>query len=156
MCLLWLTVSQATPIHSIRMTSLGIRFVLEFMHLAWSLYCISHYSLIVQSYYFFCSTILPILCIFFCILCENVFSIPRTLWQINMVSELTVGQSSDLSKTRFFTDLAWKLSNSSKIWHCTKRQGLPLNTPSKEIVDQACLIDYAGCDESINVQVVRP
>ena len=34
--------------------------------------------------------------------------------------------------------------------------GLPLNTPSKELVDQACLIDYAGCDESLNVQAVWP
>ena len=28
-------------------------------------------------------------------------------------------------------------------------QGLPLNIPSKELVDQAFLIDYAGCDESL-------
>ena len=33
--------------------------------------------------------------------------------------------------------------------HCTRSQGLPLNTPSKELVDQACLIDYDGCDESL-------
>ena len=57
--------------------------------------------------------------------------VPRLLWQINMVSELMVEQSSDLSKTSFLTDLSWKLSNSSKIQHCTRSQGLPLNTPSK-------------------------
>ena len=28
-------------------------------------------------------------------------------------------------------------------------EGLPLNTPSKGIVDQACLINYAGCDENL-------
>ena len=92
---------------------------------------------------------LTILCIFVCILCESVFSVPRPLWQINMVSELMAGWISDLSKTRFLTDLAWKLSNSSKIQHCTRSQGLPLNTPSKEIDHQDCLIDYAGCDESL-------
>ena len=75
--------------------------------------------------------------------------VPRLLWYINMVSDLSEGRSSDLSKTRFLTDLAWKLSNSSKIQHCTRSQGLPLNTPSKELVDQAFLIDYAGCDESL-------
>ena len=41
------------------------------------------------------------------------------------------------------------MSNSSKIQHCTRSQGLSLNTPSKELVDQACLIDYARCDESL-------
>ena len=105
---------------------------------------------------FYCSTILPILGIFFYILCETVFSVPRPLWKINMVSDIMVGQSSDLSKTSLLTDLAWKLSNSSKIQHCSRSQGLPLNAPSKEIVDQACLIDYAGCDKILNVQSVRP
>ena len=28
-------------------------------------------------------------------------------------------------------------------------EGLPLNIPSKGIVDQACLINYAGCDENL-------
>ena len=39
------------------------------------------------------------------------------------------------------------MSNSSKIHHCTRSQGLPLNTTSNELVDQAFLIDYARCDE---------
>ena len=36
-----------------------------------------------QSCQFHCSTILPILCIFVCIICEIVFSVPRPLRQIN-------------------------------------------------------------------------
>ena len=28
-------------------------------------------------------------------------------------------------------------------------ENLPLNIPSKGIVDQACLINYAGCDENL-------
>ena len=66
-----------------------------------------------------------------------------------MVSELMAGRSFDLSKTRFLQILHenWaKLKNSSSD---TRIQGLPLNTPSKEIVYQACLIDYARCDESL-------
>ena len=117
------------------------------MHLAWSLYCIIHYSLIIQSCYSHCSTILPILCLIVWILCETVFLVPRPLWQINIVSELTAGRSSDLSKTWFWQILHEILTKSSKFQHCTRSQGLPLNTPSKEIVDQACLINYVGCNE---------
>ena len=130
------------------MTSLGIWIVLEFMHLAWSLYCIIHYSLIIQSCYSHCSTILPLLCIFVCILWETVFSVPIPLWQINMVSNLMARRSSDLSKKGFWQILYEKLSKSSKFHHCTRSQGLPLNTPHKGIVDQACLINYVGCDEN--------
>ena len=131
------------------MTSLGIWIVLEFMYLAWSLYCITHSLLIIQSCYSFCSTIMPFSCLIVWNLLWDCDLVPILLWQINMVSELTVGKILNLSKTRVLIDLAWKLSNSSKIQHCTRSQGLPLNTPSKEIVDQACLIDYDGCDESI-------
>ena len=30
-----------------------------------------------------------------------------------------------------------------------KAEGLPLNTPSNGIVDQACLMKYVGCDENM-------
>ena len=35
-------------------------------------------------------------------------------------------------------------------------EGLPLNTPSKGIVDQACLIKYDGCDENLKCVGSRP
>ena len=38
----------------------------------------------------------------------------------------------------------------------TKVEGLPLNTQSKGIVDQACLINYAGCDENLKCAGYRP
>ena len=41
------------------------------------------------------------------------------------------------------------MSNSSKFQQCTRSQGLLLNILSKELVDQAYLIDYVGCDESL-------
>ena len=62
----------------------------------------SFFHLIIQSYYFHCSTIFPILCIFVCVLCETMFSVLRPLWQINMVSELMVGQSSYSQKQVFW------------------------------------------------------
>ena len=73
----------------------------------------------------------------------------RSMFKINMVSELMVGWSSISQKQAFWQISAWNLSNSSKIQHCTRNQGLPLNTPSKELVDESCLIDYVGCDESL-------
>ena len=39
--------------------------------------------LIIKICYFHCSTILPILLLSVCILCETMFSVPRPLWQIN-------------------------------------------------------------------------
>ena len=66
-----------------------------------------------------------------------------------MVSEHAARWRSISQEQAFWHNSPWNLSNSSKIQHCTKIQGLPLNTPSKELVDQACLIDYAGCDESL-------
>ena len=77
------------------------------------------------------------------------FFVPRSIDKINIVSELTVGRSSISQKQDFWQISTWNLSNSSKIQHCTRSQGLPLNTPGKELVDQACLINYAGCDESL-------
>ena len=65
------------------MTSLGIRIVLEFMHLAWSLYSIKILSFDYTELLLPLRTILPILCIFVCILCETMFLVPRRLWQIN-------------------------------------------------------------------------
>ena len=103
----------------------------------------------IQSGYSFCSPITPFSCLMVINLWWDCVLVPRLLWQINMVSDLTTGRSSNLSKTRFLIDLAWKLSNSSKIQHCTRSQGLPLNTPSKELGYQAFLIDYARCDESL-------
>ena len=35
-------------------------------------------------------------------------------------------------------------------------EGLPLNTPSKGIVDQDCLINYVGCDENLKCAGCRP
>ena len=52
-------------------------------------------------------------------------------------------------KKCFWHILHEKLSKSSKFQHCTRSQGLPLNTPSQGIVDQACLINCAGCDENL-------
>ena len=52
------------------------------------------------------------------------------MWNINMVSELMEGRISISQKQAFWHIFAWKLSNSSKLHHCTKSQGLPLNTPS--------------------------
>ena len=77
------------------------------------------------------------------------FFVPRSMCKINLVSEHTADQRSISQKQDFWQISPWNLSNSSKIQHCTRSQGLPLNTPSKELVDQACLIDYAGCDESL-------
>ena len=65
--------------------------------------------LFIQSCYFHCNTIFPILCIFVCILCETVFSVLRPLWQANMVFKFIEGRSSNLSKIRFLKDLAWKI-----------------------------------------------
>ena len=67
--------------------------------------------------------------------------VPRLLWQINMVSDLTSGRSSFSQKHGFWQILHEKLSKISKFQHCTRSQGLPLNTPSKAIVDQ----DLALC-----------
>ena len=77
------------------------------------------------------------------------FLVPRSCARINMVSEHTAGRRSISQKQDFWQISPWKVSNSSKFQHCTRSQGLPLNIPSKELVDQACLIDYAGCDESL-------
>ena len=137
----WLVVNLSVHygLHSVKLDSL-IQFEwypweleLSWNSCFWHDHCIVLFIIhwLYRAATFYCSTILPILCIFVCILCETVFSIPRPLWQINMVSEPMVGWSSDLSKTIFLIDLAWKLSNSSKIQHCTRSQGLPLNTPSK-------------------------
>ena len=115
----------------------------------WSCIVLLNLCVNIQSGYSFYSTITPFSWLIVIFLWWDLCLVPRSLCEINMVSELTVGRSSDLSKTRFLTDLAWKLSNSSKIQHYTRSQGLPLNTPTKEIVDQAWLIDYAGSDESL-------
>ena len=131
------------------MTSLGIRISFSFMLVAWSCIVLLILCVNIQRGYSFCRTITPFSCLIVINIWWDLCLVPRLLWQINMVSELTVGRSSNLSKTRFLTNLAWKLSNSSKIQHYTRSQGLPLNTLSKEIVDKACLTDYVGCDESL-------
>ena len=131
------------------MDSLGIRIALSFILATWSLYCITHSLLIIQSCYSFCNTIMPFSCLIVWNLLWDCVLVPRLLWQINMVSELMVGWSSDLSKTWFLIDLAWKNGESSKFLHCTRSKGLPLNTLSWKIVDQASLINYARCDESL-------
>ena len=41
-----------------------------------------------------------------------------------------------------------KLSKFSPSSTAPKAENLPLNIPSKGIVDQACLINYAGCEEN--------
>ena len=123
------------------------------MHGIVILYCLYKYTerkpIWYSSYFQFMSILLIILWWFR-------FLVPRSCARINMVSELTVGRRSISQKQDFWQISPWKVSNSSKIQHCTKSQGLPLNTPSKELVDQACLIGYAGCDESLNVQAVWP
>ena len=132
------------------MTSLGIQNVLEFMHLAWSLYCITHSLLIIQSCYSYCSTIMPFSCLIVWNLLWDCVLVPRLPWQINMVSELTVVRSSYLSKIWFLTDLSWKmeqnLKNSST---ASKAKAYHLIPQVKEFFYQACLINYVGCDESL-------
>ena len=75
--------------------------------------------------------------------------VPRSMCKNNMVLEHMERRRSISQEQDFWQISPWNLSNSSKIQHCTRSQGLPLNTPSKELVDQACLIDYARCDESL-------
>ena len=77
------------------------------------------------------------------------FLVPRSCARINMVLELTAERRTISQEQDFWQISPWEVSNSSKFQHCTRCQGLPLNIPSKELVDQACLIDYAGCDESL-------
>ena len=95
-----------------------------------------------SSYFQFMSILLIILWWFW-------FLVPRSCGRINMVSEHAVGRRSISQEQDFWHISPWNLSNSSKFQHCTRSQCLPLNTPSKELVDQACLIDYARCDESL-------
>ena len=73
--------------------------------------------------------------------------VPRSMWNISMVSNHMEGWISISQKKSFRQISPWKVSNRSKIQHYTRSQGLPLNTASKELVDQDFLIDYAGCDE---------
>ena len=115
--------------------------------IAWHCYC--NHSLFIEyterkPFWFWLTPFLSYLLI----ICRwDWLFVPRSMCKINMVSYIMVGQSSISQKQVFWQIFAWKLRNSSKIQHCTRSQGLPLNTPNKEIVDQACLIEYAGCDE---------
>ena len=103
----------------------------------------------IQCSYSFCSPFSPFSWIIVINLLMRLCLVPRSLCKINMVSELMTGWSSISLKQDFWQISPWKVSNSSKIQHCTRSQGLPLNIPSKEIIDQALLIDYVGCDESL-------
>ena len=130
------------------MTSLGIWIILAFMHLAWSLYCIIHYSFWLYiaatsiaapfcQFYDYLSIFFVRLCFQFLNHCEKLIWY-RSSWR----DEAKISQ-----KQGFWKALDEKLRKAQKFQHCTRSQDLPLNTPSKEIVDQACLIDYVGCDE---------
>ena len=117
--------------------------------IAWHCYC--NYSLFIEytqrkPFWFWLTPFHEYLLI---ILWWDWCFVPRSMWNINMVSELTMEWSSISLRQAFWHISAWNLSNSSKIQHCTRSQGLPLNTPSKELVDQDWLIDYARCDESL-------
>ena len=57
----------------------------------------------------YCSTIMPFSCLIVWNLLWYCVLVPVLLWRINMVSELTAGQSSFSSKTWFLMDLAWPL-----------------------------------------------
>ena len=59
------------------------------------------------------------------------------------------GRSTILEKHDFGRILHAKLSKISNSNTAPEAEGLPLNTPSKGIVDQGCLINYAGCDENL-------
>ena len=144
-------------LHSVKLDSL-IQFECppwEFKLLCHSFLQHEHYIVLlilcvnIQCGYSFCIPFSPFSWIIVINLLMRLFLVPRSLCKFNMVSELTEGWSSISQKKAFWQISTWKLSNSSKIQHCTRSQGLPLNTPSKELVDQACFIDYAGCDESL-------
>ena len=103
----------------------------------------------IQSDYSFHSPFIPFMSYLLINIWWDWCFVHRSIYNINIVSEIMVGRSSISQKQAFWQIFAWNLSNSSKIQNCTKSQGLPLNTPSKELVDQACLIDHAGCDERL-------
>ena len=48
------------------------------------------------------------------------------------------------------------LSNFLHSYSAPEAEGLPLNIPSKRSVDQACLINYDGCDENLKYVGSRP
>ena len=48
------------------------------------------------------------------------------------------------------------LSKTSNSGIAPEAEGLPLNTPSKGIVDQPCLINYVGCDEKLKCVGCQP
>ena len=113
---------------------------------AWSLYSIIHYS------FDYTELLLPLqhhfanLSVFFVRLCFQFHDhYEKLIWYQSLQrDEAQISQ-----KQGFWQSLHEKLTKSSIFQHCTRSQGLPLNTPSKGIVDQACLINYAGCDESL-------
>ena len=86
------------------------------------------------------------MCVFFVRLCfEFLDHCDKLIWyQISWWDEAQISQKQGLWQI-----LHEKLSKRSKFQHCTRSQGLPLNTLSKEIVGQACLINYARCEESL-------
>ena len=65
-----------------------------------------------------------------------------------MVSEPR--QDKALLPLHIHTWIKKKLSKIAPSSTAPEAENLPLNIPSKGIVDQACLINYAGCDENCN------
>ena len=83
---------------------------------------------------FHCSTIMPFSCLIILNLLWDCVLVPRLLWHINMVSELTEGWISFSQKHGFLRILHEKLSKSSKFQHCTKAKTYHLIPQFKELL----------------------
>ena len=110
------------------MISLSIWIVLEFMHSAWHCIVLCTPLLIIQN----CNLLLQYHCIIF--MCNlsieslvSLYFVQYCYEKINMVSELTVGQSYFLQKHGFWWILHAKLRKSSNSCNEPKEEGLPLN-----------------------------
>ena len=116
--------------------------------IAWHCYYNYSFFMWLLSGYYSCRPITRFLWVICWLFFDNIDSLfldqyTRLIWYHSLRRD----EYLSLKNKLFDRFSAWNLSNSSKIQHCTRIQGLPLNTPSKELVDQDCLIDYAGCDE---------
>ena len=73
--------------------------------------------------------------------------------QFNMVSEPWKDKELLLLQIHTWIKKMSKISPSS---NTPEVENLPLNIPSKGIVDQACLINYVGCEENSKSAGCRP
>ena len=78
------------------------------------------------------------------------------IYVLNLIWYQSLGGTRHFSYYRFILGSKKKLSKIAPSSTAPEAENLPLNIPSKGIVDQACLINYVGCEENSKSAGFRP